>query len=131
MVTRNDYNLGVFNGDIGITLPSEEAGGDLRVFFPGADGGMRAFAPTRVPDHETAYAMTVHKSQGSEFEQVLLVLGNQPSRVLTRELLYTGMTRARSRVEIWGSEALLRRAVATRIQRSSGLRAALWNGKAK
>jgi exodeoxyribonuclease V alpha subunit len=79
-----------------------------------------------VPPHETAYALTVHKSQGSEFDEVLLVLGAQPSRVLTRELVYTGLTRARSRVEVWGTEAVFREAVSRRVERSSGLRDALW-----
>lgn len=126
MVTQNDAHLGLFNGDVGITLADVDAGGRLMVFFPAPDGTMRRIAPTRVPVHETCYAMTVHKSQGSEFDAVLLLLGSNPARVLTRELLYTGLTRARSRVDVWGTSALFEGAVSHRSRRSSGLRDALW-----
>ncbi|MEW6488659.1 MAG: exodeoxyribonuclease V subunit alpha [Thermodesulfobacteriota bacterium] len=126
LVTENDYRVGLFNGDVGIALRDPSAGGALLVFFPAPDGALRRVPPARVPPHETAYALTVHKSQGSEFDEVLLVLGAQPSRVLTRELVYTGLTRARSRVEVWGTEAVFREAVSRRVERSSGLRDALW-----
>jgi exodeoxyribonuclease V alpha subunit len=127
MVTRTDYHLELCKGDVGITLPDENADEQLMVFFPSPDGSMRRIAPTRVPEHETAYAMTVHKSQGSEFDEALLLLGAQPSRVLTRELVYTGLTRARSRVAVWGTPEVFSAAVAARSRRSSGLRDALWN----
>jgi exodeoxyribonuclease V alpha subunit len=126
LVTRNDYGLRLYNGDVGLALPDPDAGGALRVFFVAADGGVRRFAPLRLPACETVYAMTVHRSQGSEFEEVLLLLGGYPSRVLTRELVYTGLTRARARVEVWGSEEVLRAAVRARTRRASGLRDALW-----
>jgi exodeoxyribonuclease V alpha subunit len=126
MVTRNDYQLRLFNGDVGITLPDPEANGQLRVYFPTADGGMRPMPPFRVPEHETVFAMTVHKSQGSEFEDVVLVLGDEHSPVMTRELLYTGITRARARLGICGGEEALKAAVGRQLQRSSGLREALW-----
>ncbi|MBI5013917.1 MAG: exodeoxyribonuclease V subunit alpha [Deltaproteobacteria bacterium] len=126
LVTRNDYGLRLYNGDVGLALPDAGAGGALRVFFVAADGGVRRLAPLRLPACETAYAMTVHRSQGSEFEEVLLLLGAHPSRVLTRELVYTGLTRARSRVEVWGTEEVLRAAVRARTRRASGLRDALW-----
>ncbi|MFU8856364.1 MAG: exodeoxyribonuclease V subunit alpha [Deferrisomatales bacterium] len=126
LVTENDYRVGLFNGDVGIALRDPSAGGALLVFFPAPDGALRRVPPARVPHHETAYAMTVHKSQGSEFEEVLLLLGPHPSRVLTRELVYTGLTRARRRVEVWGTEAVFREAVSRRVERSSGLRDALW-----
>ena len=84
--------------------------------------------PARLPAHETSFAMTVHKSQGSEFQRVLLVLPDRDTPLMTRELLYTGLTRARSSIEVWADEALLRGAIARRTQRSSGLREALWNG---
>jgi exodeoxyribonuclease V alpha subunit len=125
MITRNDYNLHLFNGDVGVVLPDHEAGGDLRVFFSSAEGTARKFHPLLLPEHETVYAMTVHKSQGSEFDRVLLVLPDRESPVLTRELIYTGISRARGRVEIWGDEAVFRLAVARRIARTSGLRDAL------
>ena len=130
MVTQNDYQIRLFNGDVGVAFPDPDAGGDMRVFFPAADGAVRSVVPSRLPHHETAYAMTVHKAQGSEFDDVLLVLGTQPSRVLTRELVYTGLTRARERVEVWGSETAFREAVSRRVERSSGLRDRLWGGGA-
>ena len=94
MITRNDYNLKLFNGDIGLLLPDADSG-EPRAFFPGPDNTLRKFLPLRLPAHETAFAMTVHKSQGSEFERVLLILPERESPVLSRELLYTGITRAR------------------------------------
>ena len=87
---------------------------------------MRRIPPVRLPPHETTYATTVHKSQGSEFARVLIVLPPDDSRLLTRELLYTGITRARESVVVWGGEAVLRAAVERRLVRSSGLRDALW-----
>ncbi|HYR02304.1 MAG TPA: exodeoxyribonuclease V subunit alpha [Syntrophobacteria bacterium] len=125
MITRNDYSLRLFNGDVGVVLPDPAAGGDLRVFFLSAEGTVRKFHPLLLPDHETVYAMTVHKSQGSEFDRVLLVLPDRESPVLTRELIYTGISRAREQAEIWGNEAVFRGAVTRRIERTSGLRDAL------
>ena len=124
--TRNDYGLRLFNGDIGIALADPESAGALRVFFPAPDGAMRKFDPYRLPEHETVFAMTIHKSQGTEFDRVLLVLPESDARVLTRELLYTGVTRARKRVDLWAGEAALRAALSRRIERASGLRDALW-----
>ena len=126
MVTRNDYQLRLFNGDMGITLPDPEGNRELRVFFPSLDGRGRKFPPLRLPEHETVYALTVHKSQGSEFDRVLLILPDRDAPVLTRELIYTGITRAREAVEIWGPETIFSRAVSRRLHRSSGLREALW-----
>jgi exodeoxyribonuclease V alpha subunit len=123
MVLRNDYLLGLFNGDVGIALP--DASGELAVRFPMPGGGFRAVPIARMPVHETAFATTVHKSQGSEFDAVLLVLPVQPNRVLTREMVYTAVTRARSRVAIAGTEEVLRAAVETRTVRRSGLSARL------
>ncbi|WP_175815803.1 AAA family ATPase [Burkholderia diffusa] len=121
MVTRNDYALGLFNGDIGIALP--DAHGVLRVWFRRADGSARAVSPAALPPHETAFALTVHKSQGSEFDEAALVLPASFSRVLTRELVYTAVTRARTRVQVIGPRRVLAQAVATRTQRDSGLAA--------
>ena len=126
MVTRNDYNLRLFNGDVGITLPDPESDARLRVFFRSADGSLRRFPTTRLPEHESVYAMTVHKSQGSEFERVLLVLPPETSQAMSRELVYTGITRARTAVEVWGSARVFEAAVARPLRRSSGLRDALW-----
>ena len=126
MIARNDYALQLFNGDMGIVLPSPEAEGDLRACFPMPDGSIRSIHPMRLPEHETAFAVTVHKSQGSEFDRVLLILPDHSSPILTRELLYTAVTRARRSVEIWSSETVLREAVGRRTRRFSGLQDALW-----
>ncbi|MFZ0451354.1 MAG: exodeoxyribonuclease V subunit alpha [Desulfatiglandaceae bacterium] len=126
MITRNDYNLGLFNGDVGLILPDPESGGDLRAFFVLPDGTPRKMHPLSLPEHETVFAMTVHKAQGSEFENVLLLLPDRLSPVLSRELIYTGLTRARKRIEVWGREEVFVEGVKRRIERSSGLREALW-----
>jgi len=127
LITKNDYNLGLFNGDMGITMPDpKEGGSELYVFFPEASGEVKRYSPYRIQEHETAYAMTVHKSQGSEFDHVCLVFPEKDYPVLTRELVYTGITRARKSVLIWGSEHVLKAAVSRRIKRASGLRDALW-----
>jgi len=119
MVLRNDPVLKLFNGDIGIVLADED--GELHVHFPAEAGAFRAIAPARLPEHETAFAMTVHKSQGSEFDEVLLVLPAEQSRVLTRELLYTAVTRARERLTIVGNAGVVAAAVETATKRVSGL----------
>jgi exodeoxyribonuclease V alpha subunit len=126
LITRNDYQLQLFNGDVGIALPDPDADGRLRVFFEGLHKNFRRLPPFRLPAHETVFAMTVHKSQGSEFDDVLLVLADEHSPVMTRELLYTGVTRARSRVTLCGTEAAFQAAVGRQLRRSSGLRQLLW-----
>ncbi len=126
MITSNDYNMRLFNGDVGIVMPDTGAGNDLRAFFPAADGSLRKFHPLRLPEHETVYAMTVHKSQGSEFDKVLLLLPDKDYPVLTRELTYTGITRAKESVKIWANEDVFSTAVSRRTERMSGLRDALW-----
>ncbi len=125
LVLNNDYVLRLFNGDIGIALP--DANGELLVHFPDASApaGFRAIAPVRLPRHETAFAMTVHKSQGSEFDGILVMLPEQRSRVLTRELLYTAITRAKRRVALVADAAVLEQAIATPTTRHSGLLARL------
>jgi exodeoxyribonuclease V alpha subunit len=121
MVLRNDYVLKLFNGDIGIVMP--DASGTLMVFFPEGDAGFRAVAPVRLPAHETGFAMTVHKSQGSEFDQVLVLLPEDHNPVLTRELVYTAVTRARLRVTLVSGAAVLETAIRTPTCRRSGLAA--------
>ena len=128
IVLRNDPLLRLFNGDIGIALPAGgAAGAELAVFFEdrAAPGGFRAVSPLRLPAHETAFAMTVHKSQGSEFHDVLVLLPAQRSPVVTRELLYTAVTRARRRVAVAAGEELVAAAVRAPTQRRSGLIARL------
>ena len=126
MITRNDYGLRLFNGDVGIALHDPDADGRLKVFFYTPSAGLRSIVPARLPEHETAYAMTIHKSQGSEFGHVLLVLPDQLSPIMTRELVYTGLTRAMKRVDIWGTEAVFSAAIARRLVRASALRERLW-----
>jgi len=126
MITSNDYSLRLFNGDVGIVLPDEENADKLRAFFPTSDGNIRKFSLFRLPEHETVYALTIHKSQGSEFDEILVILPDTPSPVLTRELIYTAITRAKKRVEIWGKQEVFQTAVVSRIERTSGLRDALW-----
>jgi exodeoxyribonuclease V alpha subunit len=117
MILENDYNLGLFNGDVGLALP---VGDTLRVFFTGPDG-FTSFTPPRLPRHETCYAMTVHKSQGSEFQHTILVLPEEPCLVLGRELLYTALTRARERFTLLGTAEQVREAVERPARRDSGL----------
>ena len=120
MVTRNDYALDLMNGDIGLCLPAPD--GVLRVAFPAVDGGVRWVMPSRLDSVETVFAMTVHKSQGSEFAHVLLVIPAQESPVLTRELVYTGLTRAKKRLTLWAPQlGVLYNACARRVLRSGGL----------
>jgi exodeoxyribonuclease V alpha subunit len=125
MVTRNDASLGVFNGDIGVVLGSPGGGSLLRAYF--LDGaGLRSVSVGRLADVETAFAMTVHKSQGSEFEHVLLVLPDEDSPGLTRELVYTGITRAqRAFTLVAGKAGLLTAASGRLTRRVSGLHALL------
>ncbi len=128
LVTRNDYDLGVMNGDIGITLTLPCGAGcepSLRVAFLASNAakGVKWLHPSRLQEVETVYALTVHKSQGSEFTHVALVMPDQPSQVLTRELLYTGITRARDHLTLLrpGSAGVMTQAVARRVLRATGL----------
>jgi exodeoxyribonuclease V alpha subunit len=130
MMRRNDYTLDLYNGDLGIVLGDPSGGGvesgALRVFFEGNATRATGLAPTRVSDCETAFAITVHKSQGSEFEEVVIVLPGDTSPLVTRELLYTAVTRARSAVRVVGeAEAFVRGALSPQ-RRTSGLAAKLW-----
>ena len=125
MITRNDYHLQLMNGDVGQCLPTANG---LRVAFPDGKGGVRWVLPSRLDAVETVWAMTVHKSQGSEYGHVLLVLPDRDAPVLTRELLYTGVTRAKSRLSWWAPNAsVLFNAVAQRVTRSGGLAEALFH----
>ena len=129
IIVRNDYDVGLFNGDLGIVLP-DKTSGELRVFFRGEEGDVLNFAPGRLPAHEPAFALTVHKSQGSEFRDALLILPEKDAPVLTRELLYTGVTRVRETVEVWAKEQILKQTIERKIERSSGLRDRLWKKNA-
>ena len=122
MVTQNDVSLGLYNGDIGIVLETDEG---LRVVFELADGSIKPFLPSRLPEHQTAYAMTVHKSQGSEFEHTILIFPPAPCPVMNRELVYTGVTRAKDQLDVYASHYSLVRAIDQKTQRFSGLTLAL------
>lgn len=127
IVTRNDYGHGLFNGDIGIALEGAEG---LRVWFElsGRDGtpGLRDFSPRALPAHETAWAITIHRSQGSEYRDVAVVLPpDEDNRVLARELIYTAVSRARRHAELWATDASLNAALTRPVQRQGGLRTRL------
>jgi exodeoxyribonuclease V alpha subunit len=127
LITRNDEALRLYNGDTGLVAGDPAAGGRLRAWFPGLDGQPpRAIAPPRLPPHESALVMSIHKSQGSEFDRVAVILPADDSPLLSRELLYTAITRAREGVTLYGDEAALRAAIGRRARRDSGLGARLW-----
>jgi exodeoxyribonuclease V alpha subunit len=129
LVMVNDYQLGLFNGDVGIEL-LDDVSDEIFAYFPSPEGGVKMVRPSRLPQHETVFAMTIHKSQGSEFDHVAVVLPQDPTeneqRILTRELVYTAITRARERVELFAAPEVLKRAVIQRAERSSGLAQRLW-----
>jgi len=106
MITKNDYGMKLFNGNVGLILPDPERNGELGAFFRDTAGGLRRFAPVRLPAHETVYALTIHKSHGPEFDHILMILPDRDAPVLTRELIYTAITRARKSVTLWGEEEL-------------------------
>ncbi|OCG21534.1 MULTISPECIES: exodeoxyribonuclease V subunit alpha [unclassified Gilliamella] len=127
MILRNSTSLGLYNGDIGITLMAEKNSSKLRVYFPFADGSIKGFSPFRLPEHETAYAMTIHKSQGSEFDDVNIILPTSYSPLLNRSLLYTAITRAKKNVSIYATEPILLQAIKSQTPRHSGLVSLLQN----
>jgi exodeoxyribonuclease V alpha subunit len=120
MVTRNDPGSGLFNGDIGLLWPDDS--GQLRAWFQLADGSLKALLPNRLPQHETAWALSIHKAQGSEFTSVLMLLPDNPNHpLLTRELLYTGISRARERLGLLASPDVVAAAIGRVVRRASGL----------
>jgi len=122
LVMANDYGTQLFNGDVGVAW---EENGEMLVHFTAPQGATRAIQPARMPDTQTAWAMTVHKAQGSEFTNVIVMLAAKGSRVPGRELLYTAVTRAREQVLIVGDESVMRAAVSRTVKRGSGLEALL------
>lgn len=130
IIQSNDYNLGLFNGDIGLILQDEDKPERLMAHFIKADGSLLKVLPARLPSHETCYAMTVHKSQGSEFSRVALVLPPSPSlaqwQLLTKELVYTAITRAKVHFTCLGTQHVFERASSQATQRASGLADRLW-----
>lgn len=119
IVTRNNYAEQLFNGDVGIIIQGSE-GNRVAAFETGS--GLRTVSTAALPDVETVFAMTVHKSQGSEFDTVILVLPQAPSPVLVRELMYTAVTRAKTKLIVFGTEAVVRHAILAKSERTSGLK---------
>lgn len=130
MVVQNDHTLRLYNGDVGVVVHEPGKGDDSArrvVAFPGAsEGEVRHVAVARLPPCETVFAMSIHKSQGSQFGHAVVVLPPRRSPIMTRELIYTAITRARQRVTLVGSRAVLEDALARRVTRPSGLRPKLW-----
>lgn len=120
MVSSNDYSLGLYNGDVGICLKNKE-NGSLAVWFQKSDGGYRCYPPYRLPRCTTVFAMTIHKSQGSEFNEVLVVLPDEDARILSRELIYTGVTRAKGTVSMRCMQNVLALGLSRGVERISGL----------
>nr|WP_157599941.1 exodeoxyribonuclease V subunit alpha [Shewanella denitrificans] len=131
IIASNDYNLGLFNGDIGLILQDKDQPTRLMAHFIKADGSVLKVQPARLPSHDTCYAMTVHKSQGSEFAKVSFVLPPKPStaqwQLLTKELLYTAITRAKAQFYCLGSQPVFERASRQVTLRASGLARRLWD----
>ncbi|MCG6202045.1 exodeoxyribonuclease V subunit alpha [Psychromonas antarctica] len=126
MITQNNYHLGLYNGDIGLCLLDEED--QLRVYFQTSDATIADFQPSRLPKHETVFAMTVHKSQGSEFDHTVFILPDHHLPVVTRELIYTGITRAKKQLTLFVDLPILVKAIKHKTQRASRLVARLQNG---
>jgi exodeoxyribonuclease V alpha subunit len=121
MVTQNNPALHLYNGDIGICMPDDSGTVKLMVFFLRADGTVKKYLPARVPQCETVFAMTIHKSQGSEFDEVLIALPELSNPVLTKELLYTAITRAKKLIKLVVNEAVFTTTVRQKIERITGL----------
>ncbi|HEY8219277.1 MAG TPA: exodeoxyribonuclease V subunit alpha [Methylobacter sp.] len=121
MVTQNNPALNLYNGDIGICMQDGFSSGKLMVYFQRPDGSVKKYLPARVPPCETVFAMTIHKSQGSEFEEVLIVLPETINPVLTKELLYTAITRAKKTIKLVAEEAVFAETVRQKIERVTGL----------
>ncbi len=120
LITTNNYSLDLYNGDIGICLPDPEDG-SVKVWFERSDGSLRCYSPYRLPRCQTVFAMTIHKSQGSEFDEVVVVLPEEENRILSRELIYTAVTRARKTVRIVSEQQVFEQALSRNIIRFSGL----------
>jgi exodeoxyribonuclease V alpha subunit len=121
IVTQNNPALHLFNGDIGICLPDLEYNGNLMVFFLRPDGTVKKHLPARMPICESAFAMTIHKSQGSEFDEALIVLPETSNPVLSKELLYTAITRTRRYIKISADKLVFNIALNSKVERVSGL----------
>jgi len=124
IVQSNDYSLGIYNGDIGLTLQDENNPEAIKVCFQSGDD-IQQIAPALLPECATAWALTIHRTQGSEYNHILLIIppnhGDQQSKILSRELLYTGLSRAKQSATLWCTEETLTQTINTTVQRASGL----------
>lgn len=127
MVSQNNADLGLFNGDVGVILPSLNNGSTLVACFRQMDGSIREIMPSRLPEHDTAFAITVHKSQGSEFKQVMLVLPDNWIALLNRQLIYTALTRAKKQFSIIAPKECIIQSIEQQSLRASGLKEKLWS----
>jgi exodeoxyribonuclease V alpha subunit len=121
MITVNDHRLKLYNGDVGIV---RQEGKSQKVYFPDSKkrGEFRNYTPNQLPEHEAVFAMTVHKSQGSGFQKILIIMPDKDSRLLTRELLYTAITRAEKNCEIWSYDSIIKKCISRKTERDSGLK---------
>ncbi len=119
MITQNNAALQLYNGDIGLCLHDEK--GDIKVFFPRQNGCYQGYSPARLPNCETVFAMTIHKSQGSEFEEICVCLPDFYQSILTKELLYTAITRAKERIKLVTNKEIFVATVEASITRTTGL----------
>jgi exodeoxyribonuclease V alpha subunit len=127
LVTENDYGVRLYNGDVGVVLADPGHPGRRLAVFPATDGSLRYLSPARLPACETTFAMTIHKSQGSQFDHAVVVLPEVSSPVLTRELIYTAITRATQRTTLLARQSILAEAIGRPVQRATGLQDRLWN----
>lgn len=127
MITRNDYSMQLFNGDVGIIMPATEEKDRLVAWFPPRRGTTtyRQISCRLLPQHETAFAITIHKAQGSEFDNIAVILPDRPSPVVTKELVYTALTRTRAGIKLWCEPAAFQQAILSRVERASGLQSQL------
>lgn len=128
IILENDYGLNLYNGDVGIILPQASDSGPLaKACFMGAGGQVRWLQPSRLPKHETVFAMTIHKSQGSEFDHCALALPDYSVPIMSKELIYTGITRAKKQLTLLAKTQLVNQALGQKVMRASGLGQRLWN----
>jgi exodeoxyribonuclease V alpha subunit len=130
IIEKNDYGVNLYNGDIGIFLPDEKQNGQLVAWFMESDGSYRAISPARLPPYKLAYAMTIHRAQGSEYEQVMITLPNHHTELLSRHLLYVACSRARQKVTLIGSREIIESSINHFSPTSSGLQNRLLEARA-
>ena len=121
IVEKNDYSLGLFNGDIGIILPQSTDNSQLFAWFPDKKNGFRSISPSRLPPYRPAYAITVHRSQGSEYDKVMIVIPSIESEIISRNLLYVASSRAKEKVTLLGERSFILKSIEKDIKQSNSL----------